>query len=170
MSRVDARLCTQGLFNAEKRWWWSTVKVFVKFWDAMLLCYGIGTNFRHAHDHCAFYVTSIASTPLTTTCIFKLFLHPSMSSFKRKRSQLDNSDEEEPAYGKQILPVANLPADFNNEPMDGMQYLFMVRLVRLPQSHGLAVDLSICCFVDAMLGYCLGPYVQKIPMRNQQHR
>ncbi|KAH9482756.1 hypothetical protein JR316_0004856 [Psilocybe cubensis] len=50
-----------------------------------------------------------------------------MSSFKRKRVQLDESDEDEPAYGKQILPVANLPADFNDEPMDGMQYLFMVR-------------------------------------------
>lgn len=52
-----------------------------------------------------------------------------MSSFKRKRAELDDSDEEEPAYGKQILPVANLPDDFNDEPMDGLQYLFMVRLV-----------------------------------------
>ncbi|PPQ77419.1 hypothetical protein CVT25_011001 [Psilocybe cyanescens] len=50
-----------------------------------------------------------------------------MSSFKRKRAELDDSDEEEPAYGKQILPVANLPDDFNDEPMDGLQYLFMVR-------------------------------------------
>lgn len=51
-----------------------------------------------------------------------------MSSLKRKRAQCDASDsEDEPSYGKQILPVANLPEDFNDEPMDGMQYLFMVR-------------------------------------------
>jgi len=52
-----------------------------------------------------------------------------MSSYKRKRADLDDSDEEGPSYGKQILPVANLPEDFNEEPMDGMQYLFMVRSV-----------------------------------------
>jgi len=52
-----------------------------------------------------------------------------MSSSKRKWEDLDDSDEDTPAYGKQILPVANLPADFNDEPMDGMQYLFMVRYV-----------------------------------------
>jgi hypothetical protein len=50
-------------------------------------------------------------------------------SSKRKWEELDDSDEDTPAYGKQILPVANLPADFNDEPMDGMQYLFMVRCV-----------------------------------------
>ena len=52
-----------------------------------------------------------------------------MSSSKRKWEELNDSDEDAPAYGKQILPVANLPADFDDEPMDGMQYLFMVRCV-----------------------------------------
>lgn len=50
-----------------------------------------------------------------------------MSASKRKWEELDDDEEDSPAYGKQILPVANLPADFNDEPMDGMQYLFMVR-------------------------------------------
>ncbi|PPR04048.1 hypothetical protein CVT24_010623 [Panaeolus cyanescens] len=45
--------------------------------------------------------------------------------FKRKRE--DSDDEEEASYGRQILPVANLPDDFDQEPMDGMQYLFTVR-------------------------------------------
>ncbi|KAI0787041.1 hypothetical protein BC629DRAFT_488904 [Irpex lacteus] len=48
-------------------------------------------------------------------------------SSKRKRSELQDSDEDEPTLGKQVLPVANLPADFNGEPEDGLQYLFMVR-------------------------------------------
>ena len=52
-----------------------------------------------------------------------------MSSYKRKWEETEDS-EDEPAYGKQILPVANLPEDFNKEPMDGMQYLFMVRYVQ----------------------------------------
>ncbi|KAF8165513.1 hypothetical protein B0H34DRAFT_671336 [Crassisporium funariophilum] len=50
-----------------------------------------------------------------------------MPPSKRKRQDLDDSDEDEPAYGKQILPVANLPEDFSEEPMNGMQYLFTVR-------------------------------------------
>ena len=50
---------------------------------------------------------------------------------KRKREELDDSDDDEPAYGKQILPVANLPQDFDEEPVDGMQYLFTVRYVYL---------------------------------------
>lgn len=53
----------------------------------------------------------------------------SMLSLKRKHDGLEDSEEDDPQYGKQILPVANLPADFNDEPMDGMQYLFMVRCV-----------------------------------------
>ena len=52
-------------------------------------------------------------------------------SMKRKREELDDSDDDEPAYGKQILPVANLPQDFDEEPVDGMQYLFTVRYVYL---------------------------------------
>ncbi|KAG6833939.1 hypothetical protein H0H87_007950 [Tephrocybe sp. NHM501043] len=50
-----------------------------------------------------------------------------MLSFKRKRDEYDDSDDEEPAFGRQILPVANLPIDFSGEPMDGAQYLFTVR-------------------------------------------
>ena len=52
-------------------------------------------------------------------------------SQKRKRSELDSSDEEEPTLGKQVLPVANLPADFDGVPQDGLQYLFTVRCVQL---------------------------------------
>ena len=48
------------------------------------------------------------------------------SGFKRKRDDADEDDE--PAYGlRQILPVANLPSNFDGEPEDGMQYLFTVR-------------------------------------------
>ncbi|KAL4076139.1 hypothetical protein V8B97DRAFT_66703 [Scleroderma yunnanense] len=46
---------------------------------------------------------------------------------KRKRAELEDFDSDEPAPGKQILPVANLPKDFNGDPADGMQYLFLVR-------------------------------------------
>ncbi|KAI0065972.1 hypothetical protein BV25DRAFT_1880026 [Artomyces pyxidatus] len=49
------------------------------------------------------------------------------SNLKRKRTD-DDTDEDEPGLGlRQILPVANLPADFEGEPMDGLQYLFTVR-------------------------------------------
>jgi len=48
------------------------------------------------------------------------------SSTKRKRFLVDDSDEE-PSLGKQVLPVAKLPNNFDGEPMDGLQYLFMVR-------------------------------------------
>lgn len=50
-------------------------------------------------------------------------------SSKRKYSELDDSDDEEPTLGRQVLPVANLPEDFDGEPEDGMQYLFTVRFV-----------------------------------------
>jgi hypothetical protein len=53
---------------------------------------------------------------------------------KRKREELDDDDDDEPAYGKQILPVANLPQDFDEEPVDGLQYLFTVRYVYLSLS------------------------------------
>ena len=50
------------------------------------------------------------------------------NAFKHKRNQMeDDGDDDEPLLGRQILPVANLPDDFNEEPMDGMQYLFTVR-------------------------------------------
>ncbi|KAF5388052.1 hypothetical protein D9615_000568 [Tricholomella constricta] len=50
-----------------------------------------------------------------------------MASYKRKYEELEDSDEEEPSFGRQILPVANLPQDFDEEPIDGLQYLFTVR-------------------------------------------
>ncbi|KAK7060464.1 hypothetical protein VNI00_001229 [Paramarasmius palmivorus] len=57
---------------------------------------------------------------------------------KRKRDEYErsggqqqsffyDSDEEEPSLGRQILPVANLPVDFDGIPQDGMEYLFTVR-------------------------------------------
>ncbi len=42
---------------------------------------------------------------------------------------IDEDDDDEPSFGRQILPVANLPADFAEEPTDGLQYLFTVRCV-----------------------------------------
>jgi hypothetical protein len=47
-------------------------------------------------------------------------------ALKRKRDELEDSDDE-PSPGRQILPVANLPENFDGEPQDGMQYLFTVR-------------------------------------------
>ncbi|KAH6915067.1 hypothetical protein BKA70DRAFT_1396353 [Coprinopsis sp. MPI-PUGE-AT-0042] len=50
------------------------------------------------------------------------------SMLKRKRPAYeDDSDDEIASYGRQILPVANLPSNFDGEPEDGMQYLFTVR-------------------------------------------
>ncbi|KAF9226632.1 hypothetical protein BS17DRAFT_494237, partial [Gyrodon lividus] len=46
---------------------------------------------------------------------------------KRKREESDDSDSDDIVPGKQILPVAHLPDDFDQEPEDGMQYLFLVR-------------------------------------------
>jgi hypothetical protein len=52
-------------------------------------------------------------------------------SRKRKREHVnggDDDDGDDTTYGlRQILPVANLPIDFDGEPTDGMQYLFTVR-------------------------------------------
>jgi len=54
-----------------------------------------------------------------------------MPGYKRKRDELEYSDDDdEPLLGKQILPVANLPNDFDAPPADGMQYLFTVRCAR----------------------------------------
>ncbi|KAL0565201.1 hypothetical protein V5O48_016828 [Marasmius crinis-equi] len=53
---------------------------------------------------------------------------------KRKREELEDSDEEEISFGRQILPVANLPGNYDGIPQDGMEYLFTVRrdALRLP--------------------------------------
>ena len=48
-------------------------------------------------------------------------------SYKRSRDEMEGSDNDEPSMGRQILPVAQLPDDFDGEPMDGIQYLFTVR-------------------------------------------
>ena len=54
-------------------------------------------------------------------------------SRKRKRNvggDGHNDDADDATYGlRQILPVANLPINFDGEPTDGMQYLFTVRYV-----------------------------------------
>ena len=42
----------------------------------------------------------------------------------------ENGDEESFTHAhapNQVLPIANLPADFSGEPQDGMEYLFTVR-------------------------------------------
>lgn len=49
------------------------------------------------------------------------------NSTKRKHSQINDENDEEPSLGKQVLPVANLPDHFSGEPTDGLQYLFTVR-------------------------------------------
>jgi hypothetical protein len=68
-----------------------------------------------------------------------------MASLKRKRDDLEESDDEGPSYGKQILPVANLPDDFDRPPVNGMEYLFTVRYVYLVITSCQVRD-SDCCF------------------------
>ena len=56
------------------------------------------------------------------------------SVHKRKRDEYESSDDEDGhVLGKQALPVADLPFDFNGVPEDGAQYLFTVRCARVPQ-------------------------------------
>lgn len=38
-----------------------------------------------------------------------------------------SSDDEYEHIGNQVLPVANLPKSFNDDPIDGAEYLFTVR-------------------------------------------
>jgi hypothetical protein len=69
---------------------------------------------------------------------------------KRKHEELDDSDDEEPSFGRQILPVANLPEDFDGIPEDGLQYLFTVRC-------GNKMILIICfltALIDGTLDNC----------------
>ena len=54
-----------------------------------------------------------------------------MASLKRKRNDLEESEDEGPSFGKQTLPVADLPDDFDRPPVNGMEYLFTVRCVSL---------------------------------------
>ncbi|KAJ3841515.1 hypothetical protein EV361DRAFT_904866 [Lentinula raphanica] len=48
-------------------------------------------------------------------------------NLKRKRAEGYDSDDDELSFGRQILPVANLPDSFDGIPSDGMEYLFTVR-------------------------------------------
>lgn len=49
---------------------------------------------------------------------------------KRKRDEYESSDDENGhVFGRSVLPVANLPFDFDGVPEDGAQYLFTVRYV-----------------------------------------
>lgn len=60
-----------------------------------------------------------------------VFKRPCMNmsySKKRSRDDMDDSDDE-PSLGRQILPVAHLPDNFDAVPLDGLQYLFTVRWV-----------------------------------------
>ena len=51
---------------------------------------------------------------------------------KRNRDEYENSDDDnEHVLGKRVLPVANLPFDFDGVPEDGAQYLFTVRYVEI---------------------------------------
>ena len=50
---------------------------------------------------------------------------------KRKRNQGDVDDDDVPALGNRVLPVADLPSDFSGEPEDGAQYLFLVRYAQV---------------------------------------
>ncbi|KDQ64309.1 hypothetical protein JAAARDRAFT_118826 [Jaapia argillacea MUCL 33604] len=50
-----------------------------------------------------------------------------MSSGNKRKRDEEDSDYEDPVPGRQILPVANLPDDYNGPITDGLQYLFTVR-------------------------------------------
>ena len=51
---------------------------------------------------------------------------------KRKRDEYEASDDEDGhVLGRQVLPVADLPFNFDGVPEDGAQYLFTVRYVRI---------------------------------------
>ncbi|KAJ4478329.1 hypothetical protein J3R30DRAFT_3480519 [Lentinula aciculospora] len=66
-----------------------------------------------------------------------------MNNLKRKRADIDDYGDEDPSFGRQILPVANLPDTFDGIPSDGMEYLFTVRrdarllphVVRVPNPY-----------------------------------
>lgn len=61
---------------------------------------------------------------VTTLVTFSLSLiMPSL----RRYDEPDEPESEELSLRRQILPVADLPDDFDDEPADGMQYLFTVR-------------------------------------------
>lgn len=82
-------------------------------------------------DRAATAVVPLTSTsiPTTTTTTTTKACGSRKMSFqaKRKYEELDDSDDEEPTLGRQVLPVANLPETFDGVPVDGLQYLFMVR-------------------------------------------
>ena len=65
---------------------------------------------------------------------------------KRKLDELEDSDDEEPMLGRQVLPVANLPDSFDGVPTDGMQYLFTVRYVAFGSTTAFANYTAVLWF------------------------
>lgn len=59
--------------------------------------------------------------------LFPTYPHTIISPGMANKRKREDSDLDEPAPGKQILPVANLPKDFDGNPANGMEYLFLVR-------------------------------------------
>lgn len=87
---------------------------------------------------------------------------------------MDDSDEDEPLMGRQNLPVARLPEHFDGEPMDGMQYLFLVRCARssLLRRNGC---LTLTFIIGGMRANCQMLHEYKIHMScralfNERHK
>ncbi|KAH7102926.1 hypothetical protein BKA62DRAFT_636885 [Auriculariales sp. MPI-PUGE-AT-0066] len=79
---------------------------------------------------------------------------------KRKR---DDDDGDEKVGGSQALPVAQLPEDFDGEPMDGETYLALVRrdALKLPRFTRVPNPYSIPSYVAA------SPGAASLPMQSQ---
>ena len=89
------------------------------------------------------------------------------NGIKRKWSETEDSDDDEPSLGKQVLPVANLPDDFNGVPMDGLQYLFTVRYeVLVCISNGAS---ELCDSEGVMLEHFHVLPAFPIPMRRRKN-
>jgi hypothetical protein len=70
---------------------------------------------------------------------------------KRKRDEYESSDDEgDHAVGRQALPVADLPFDFDGEPEDGAQYLFTVRYVGFRNQASYAISSDRSALEDVM--------------------
>jgi hypothetical protein len=92
-------------------------------------------------------------------------------SRKRKRAvggDGHDDDHDDAIYGlRQILPVANLPINFDGEPMDGMQYLFTVRYVlSITLFEGLDDEMAP---TDGMHGGCPTSSASTIPTHVALH-
>ena len=72
----------------------------------------------------------MSATKRSWSATFEAYDDEEVAPVKKSRAFdgfADDDDDEEPSFGRQILPVARLPADFDGVPMDGLQYLFTVR-------------------------------------------